>query len=85
MMGYLFLNRINFQTLIKQQQKKENKMKNKIKSAIAVTLMCVTLIAVTSKANAYPQGTWQSSPTIGGGWSHNYSPSYNEIVRPYFR
>ena len=60
-------------------------MKKKVKSAIIVTLMCVTLTAVTSNANAYPQGTWQSSPTIGGGWSHNYSPSYNEIVRPYFR
>lgn len=58
-------------------------MKNKMKAAVAITLVCTTLAMVTSNANAYPQGTWKSSPQIGGGWTHSYSPSFNEITRPY--
>ena len=62
------------------KNKGEN-MKKMLKVVALLSVMIGNFAIFQSNAQAYTTGYWQSTPNLGGGYTHRYYHSTSDILR----
>ena len=60
---------------------KGSKMNKMLKIVALISIMIGNFAIFQSSAHAYTTGYWKTTPSYGGGFTHQYNPSMGDILR----